>query len=212
MKDKQRSLVFTVSPFCFWLCCLSGVVAENCTSLDWVTFANIIYDPPASAGADTYPEGTVARTQCDDKYAVFPRASSERTCVDGSWSGPRSSCRHISRLCRRNDFLVEFYGRTCSTACLNRPGRACPRDQSCMCDGVCGWSCLANENCTALTIKNGHLLHYEVGDIIPHGSVVEYGCDDGYEGVPSGHVECRRGNLLPEVPTCSPAVLTESKF
>ncbi|XP_071502587.1 complement receptor type 1-like [Diadema antillarum] len=137
-----------------------GVLAENCTSLEWVTFANIIYDPPASPGADTYPEGTVARTQCDDKYAVFPRSSAERTCDDGSWSGPRNTCRHI-------------------------------------------------KNCTALSIENGHLLHYEVGDIISHGSVVEYGCDDGYEGAPSGRVECRRGNLLPEVPTCSPVELAQ---
>ncbi|XP_072176331.1 complement factor H-like [Diadema setosum] len=143
MEGNQRSPVFTALQLCIWLCCLSGVLAENCTSLEAITFADITYDPPALAGQpDTYQEGTVATTQCDDKYAVFPPASAQRTCVDGSWSGRLGSCRHIGRRCRRDDFFVEYLGQTCTTACANRPRGACPRGKSCICDGVCGWSCV----------------------------------------------------------------------
>ncbi|XP_071511252.1 complement receptor type 2-like [Diadema antillarum] len=216
MEGNQRSPVFTALQLCIWLCCLSGVLAENCTSLEAITFADITYDPPAVAGhpdtyqegtvattqcddmyavfpsasaertcmngswsgrlgscrhigvlaenctsleaitfaditydppavaghPDTYQEGTVATTQCDDMYAVFPSASAERTCMNGSWSGRLGSCRHIGRRCRRDDFFVGYLGQTCTTACTDRPRGACPPGKSCICDGVCGWSCV----------------------------------------------------------------------
>ncbi|XP_071511262.1 sushi, von Willebrand factor type A, EGF and pentraxin domain-containing protein 1-like [Diadema antillarum] len=77
------------------------------------------------------------------------------------------------------------------------------------CLNVTGWDsdppiCVP-VNCTAQSIENGRLLQYEIGDIIPHDSVVLYACNDGYEGAPSDSVECRHGNLFPAVPTCSPA-------
>ncbi|KAJ8038246.1 Protein lev-9 [Holothuria leucospilota] len=110
----------------------------------------------------------------------------------------------FSQECEQRDTVRA--GRDCERACL--PDGTCKKqNRQCVCDGLCGLSCLRKKCPPLSTPKNGNMVVRPNDRTI--GAVVTYSCN--YDFVISGHTSrmCQRNQTWSGTePICSAATTT----
>ncbi|KAJ8038235.1 Sushi, von Willebrand factor type A, EGF and pentraxin domain-containing protein 1 [Holothuria leucospilota] len=157
---------------CDGLCGLS-CLRKRCPTLTVPLNGNMVVNPPVrTIGAEvTY--------SCNDGYVLSGQRN--RICqANKTWSGTEPMCTDSttevpSQECAERDTAAA--GRNCRKAC--QPDGTCIKDnRECMCDGLCGLTCL-KKRCPPLpTPRNGSFVINPDDRII--GAEVTYSCNNGY--------------------------------
>ncbi|KAJ8038762.1 Protein lev-9 [Holothuria leucospilota] len=151
---------------CGWSC-----IRQGCPSLSAPENGGVTID------SDDRSIGSTANYTCNDGYIL--QGTPVRTCQENKeWSeGDEVSCE-----CTKNNDEVNRLGRDCARPCPS-DGICLQADYSCICDGICGKSCIAvgRENyCDTSLLSANHATYTVDPQTAEYGSIAKYTCVDGY--------------------------------